>query len=441
MAFEPSEGLYAGLSFVSTADLNAAVNDEGKFKELYFTALSNLRGNKVLDAAGNATKNGMIKVIDFESSSKSESDIYSDLAASISAVLGTRSELRSGDKIPSKVYLTGNRWHKDVEKFKLKAFGMDDYNSSDVILKLNGNDYVGISLKKKTKPKADSPTLINNAFSKFIEGPQLQDVRNKLNDYRIEFFAGVIKEACLPGGPLSTLAVPTNGKSISQMNPSNRQDAKKLWDVKVIRQKSGGKTEKISLINLKSVNDLADNAAVIKKSGSTPAQNSFRDFVNAKLQSTGGKLNPLYSGFLEVMNQPSVKNKLADALLNRVLKLSLLDELDTWADNEFGFMLVEGVGTVDRNNKPQVSRANVVDIHSVMIAIARLAKEDARMELNSTKTFQRSAAKVYFNLYKGDLPILEIELRYKGSFTAFPQFFASMTTEFKDLLKKGMIGI
>ena len=36
---------------------------------------------------------------------------------------------------------------------------------------------------------------------------------------------------------------------------------------------------------------------------------------------------------------------------------------------------------------------------------------------------------------------LEIELRYKGSFTAFPQFFASMTTEFKDLLKKGMIGI
>ena len=69
MAFEPSEGLYAGLSFVSTADLNAAVNDEGKFKELYFTALSNLRSNKVLDAAGNATKNGMIKVIDFESSS------------------------------------------------------------------------------------------------------------------------------------------------------------------------------------------------------------------------------------------------------------------------------------------------------------------------------------------------------------------------------------
>ena len=92
MAFEPSEGLYAGLSFVS-ADLNAAKSDKGKFKELYFVALENLKSNKVLDAAGNATKNGMIKIIDLETSSKNL-NIYGDLAASISAVLGTRSKLR-----------------------------------------------------------------------------------------------------------------------------------------------------------------------------------------------------------------------------------------------------------------------------------------------------------------------------------------------------------
>ena len=70
MAFEPSEGLYAGLSFVSTADLNAAKNDVGKFKELYFIALENLKGDKVLDAAGNATKNGMIKIIDLDTTKK-----------------------------------------------------------------------------------------------------------------------------------------------------------------------------------------------------------------------------------------------------------------------------------------------------------------------------------------------------------------------------------
>jgi len=85
MAFEPSEGLYAGLSFVSTADLNEAKNNIGKFKELYFVSLENLKSDKVLDAAGNATKNGMIQIIDLDTSSKKPEDIYGDLAASISA--------------------------------------------------------------------------------------------------------------------------------------------------------------------------------------------------------------------------------------------------------------------------------------------------------------------------------------------------------------------
>ena len=110
---------------------------------------------------------------------KKPQDIYGDLAASISAVLGTRSKLRK-QEIPSKVYLTGNKWHGDVEQFKLKAFGMSDYNSSDVILRLNGNDYVGISLKKKPKANAASPTLINNAFSAYIDGPQFKNTREKI---------------------------------------------------------------------------------------------------------------------------------------------------------------------------------------------------------------------------------------------------------------------
>ena len=37
MAFEPSEGLYAGLSFVSTADLTEAKSSDDKFKELLST--------------------------------------------------------------------------------------------------------------------------------------------------------------------------------------------------------------------------------------------------------------------------------------------------------------------------------------------------------------------------------------------------------------------
>ena len=76
-----------------------------------------------------------------------------------------------------------------------------------------------------------------------------------------------------------------------------------------------------------------------------------------------------------------------------------------------------------------------------MIAIANLAREDARMELDKQKTFSKNAAKVFFTLYKGKMPILEIELRYKGDFAAYPQFFAGITPEFKDLIKKGDTGI
>lgn len=436
MAFEPSEGLYAGLSFVSTADLIEAKSSDDKFKELYFVALENLKGDKVLDAAGNATKNGMIKIIDLDTSTKKPQDIYGDLAASISAVLGTRQKLRK-DKIPSKVYLTGNKWHPDVEPFKVKAFGMSDYNSSDVILKLNGNDFVGISLKKKPKATSASPTLINNAFSAYIEGPNFKTTRDKLNDHRIKFFAGVIKEACGPGGPLERFALAGN-KKISSMNPNNKADAKALWNMRVIRKKDGKPTP---LINLKSESDLQDPNGLIKQSGNDPSQESFRDFVNKKLQSTGGKLNPLYQGFLDIMNQDDVKDNLADVLLTRVLKLNLLDVLDTWDKYEFGFYLTEGVGTVDKNLSPNVGSANVLDVHSIMIAMANLSKEETKMVLDKQKTLSKNAAKVFFTLSKGDTPVLDIELRYKGDFAAFPQFFAGITPEFKEMIKEGDIGI
>jgi hypothetical protein len=436
MAFEPSEGLYAGLSFVSTADLNAAKNDTDKFKQLYFVALENLKSDKVLDAAGNATKNGMIKIIDLDTSSKSPQDIYGDLAASISAVLGTRQKLKK-DKIPSKVYLTGNKWHPDVEPFKVKAFGMADYNSSDVILKLNGNDFVGISLKKKPKANSASPTLINNAFSAYIEGPQFKSTRDKLNDHRIKFFARVIKEACGPGGPLERFALSGN-KNISSLNPNNKADAKSLWDMRVIRKKDG---KPIPLINLKSESDLKDPNGLIKQSGNDPSQESFRDFVNKKLQSTGNTLNPLYQGFLDIMNQDDVKDNLADVLLTRVLKLNLLDVLDTWDKYEFGFYLTEGVGTVDKNLSPNIGSANVLNVHSIMIAMAKLSRQETKMVLDKQKTLSKNAAKVFFTLSKGDTPILDIELRYKGDFAAFPQFFAGITPEFKDLIKIGDTGI
>ena len=141
------------------------------------------------------------------------------------------------------------------------------------------------------------------------------------------------------------------------------------------------------------------------------------------------------------MNKPGIKDTIADSLLNKVLKLSLFDELDTWKTNEFGFYLVEGVGNVNPKLDPNVGQASVTNLHSVMVAIAMLSKLSPSLEIDFTKTGQRKAAKVFFILKRGNYSILDIELRYKGSFTAFPQFFATMTPTFKDLLKKDVLGI
>lgn len=428
MAFEISEGLYAGLSLVPTQQLKSSSENKDEFLNLLDIAVSNLSGNRVLDAAGNQTKNGMLKEIQ----SKKDKEKYDNLAAAVSAVLGTRKEVNSS--IPSVVYLTGNKWHPNVEKFKVNAYGMSDYNSSDVILQY-GNLYAGVSLKKKPTKAAASPTLINNAFSQFIDGPQFKNAREQLNSHRIKFFASVIKEAFSAGQPLSEFAVLPQNKDLKNLNSNNLNDAKALWDIKVERKNSAGKIEKISLINLKSVNEVSGLDGIIKSTGMTDQQRDFRNYVNRKLQSSGG-LNPLYKGFLDIMNMNS--EKIASALLTRVLKINLLDELTTWKNSEFAFYLVEGVGFAKTDLSPIISSANVIDLYSVIIAIAKMAKLPARVELDSKKTFSKKAGKVFFKLYKGKNPILDIELRYKGSFTAYPQFFANMTLEFKQLLRKGM---
>ena len=44
MAYEPSEGLYAGASFLSTNEMNKARQDPAAFDSLYEKILSNLEG-------------------------------------------------------------------------------------------------------------------------------------------------------------------------------------------------------------------------------------------------------------------------------------------------------------------------------------------------------------------------------------------------------------
>jgi len=443
VAFEASEGLYAGLSLIGTTELEEATNNINKFKEIYDKAFVNLQDSKLIkDGAGNKTRNGLVAATDIDKATETATkNLYDDCAGAISAVLATRNKIKG--RIPDNVYLTGNKWNKKVEQFKVDAFGMADYNSSDLILEYSKGEkkdqFVGVSLKKKRKANAPSPTMINNAFSKFIEGKEFESLRVDLNKKRRRFFAGLIKEATTKKGPLANFAKITGNKSIAQLNPENDADAKKLWDIKVTTTKiKNGENEIVPLINLKDEDTILTEGSAAADVSDKSSDSAFRKYVNSKLQSSGNKLNPLYQYFEDAMNVPDVKDKLANALLARVLKTDLLNQLETWDENEFGFYVVEGVGSVNETSgSVNVGNAAVYDIHTIMCAIAQLRKEEASIKVDETETFKRKAAKVYFILSKGSKPILDIELRYKGSFKAFPQFFATMTTDFQKLLKDG----
>ena len=71
-----------------------------------------------------------------------------------------------------------------------------------------------------------------------------------------------------------------------------------------------------------------------------------------------------------------------------------------------------------------------------MISIIKLSNQPTMLTVNKDKTFQGdgSRAKVIFTLSKGKTPILDVELRYKGDFKAYPQFFATMTPEFEKMV-------
>ena len=444
MAYEPSEGLYAGLSLIDTSTLKEAKKGGQKFLDLYNTSVNMLKESKDIKEKGTQTRNGLAAALDISSATeKKKGDVYDDLAGAISAVLATRKDVKRD--IPKAVYLTGNRWHKDVEEFKVDAFGMADYNSSDLILYYKPNQYVGVSLKKKRKADAPSPTMINNAFSKFLTGPEFLELRKTLDKERKRFFATQIKKAATGKGPLANYARITGNKSITQLKPeTNDADAQTLWSMKVVttktkKVKGAIVNEVVPLINLKDEDTILTEGSAATDVPNKSADSAFRKMVNASLASSGNKLNPLYQSFYDAMNDPKVKDTLADTLLARVLKTKLLNLLD-WEKNEFGFYVVEGVGSYNQSNKTaNISNASVYDIHSIMCAIASLAKQKSSIEIDTAKTYKEGskAAKVYFILSKGKIPILDIQLRYKGSFTAMPQFFATMTTDFQKMMKNG----
>ena len=370
---------------------------------------------KNVEFATTAIKTGFLKLVDPDSAKS-----IADMAVGVSAALAIRNYMNTEAEVTT--YMTGNKWPDEVEKFQLSAFGFKDYNSADIIVTKNKKLFYGISLKKKNTVKAQDPTLINKAFATAFDGKEFTKLKEKLVETRIDYFADLVIEAVEKKIILK--------KDIKNFDTLKKNNKKELFEAKN-RDKS--QFEK-SYIDTKgyasSDNGYADS--------NTRDPKSMRFFVNQKLSEK--KNNKLWKSFEKLID--TAGPKLAENLINIILKRYLFDELDAkdLEGKDFDFALVTGIAEVKTSGDVNISPASILPLKTTLCGIKRIEekyKGPYRVIQDIEATRKSEAAKIFFKLVKGDrqtINLLDLEVRYKGSFNPDPQFQGGLTKEFKKLL-------
>jgi len=343
-----------------------------------------------------------------------------------------------------KVYLTGDKWPDDVKKYEVDAYGFKSYNSSDIIFQWKnpkGLAFYGVSLKKKPSVKDSDPTLINKAFDSVLTGEspkeikELGKIKQEVQEARTKYFARVFREAVKAKYiKISKGSLPTNDKQLMGIRVYG--EVKNVFKAK----------EKFALINIKgkgrldltnplkqtdpNIFQIKDGKSYreFKKGELRDKKLSMRAFVNGKLASTDSVFNVM----VKVMNKYA--DKFASALLNLVLKTNLYNELD---ENQFAFALVTAAGSIDKDGNPKnLGVIKAKGLYTVLCGLSALNKGPSKYEmvLDKQKNKDSDGAKVFLTLKKGKINILDLQLKYKGDFLGQPQFAATLTKDFKDIL-------
>ena len=311
-------------------------------------------------------------------------DNFNDLGTAISSANAIRK--LSGNI--SKAYWTGKGWHSDIKGFNPPIGGVKDYNSSDIVVKGTDGIYYGISLKKKGSTKLPDPTLINKPITgnKSILKDILSDRDlTKLEMMKYKFFDGVI------------------AKHYSEHT---------IKDVRSMQNK-----EKNKLIS------------------------------DIPLETMGTYLKDRTNYFFIWANK--ILTKEPEEFCKRFMELLFRTKLgDVINQNDFKFFLLTGIG--QKSGQEVVSEpAEVKDLPHAIEAVTDVNNSNIVMKKTPGKLHawerdpqtgkQSKAAKLFYTIYSdasgSQKPIINLELRYKGSYTANPQFQAVATAEFKNLFK------
>mgnify|MGYP003137176177 FL=1 len=370
---------------------------------------------KNVEFATSSIRDGFLRLVD-PNNAKS----IGDMAVGVSAALAIRNYMNTEAEVTT--YMTGNKWPAEVEKFQISAFGFQDYNSADIIVTKNKKLFYGISLKKKPTVKAQDPTLINKAFASAFDGKEFTKLKEQLVETRINYFADLVIEAVDKKIILK--------KDIKNFDQLKRNNKKELFEAK---NRDKNQFDK-SYIDTKGYASSDQGYS----DPNTRDPKSMRFFVNQKLSEK--RNNKLWKSFEKLIDKAGPK--LAENLINIILKRYLFDKLDS-KDLEgkgFDFALVTGIADVKTSGDVNISDAKILPLKTTLCGLKRIEekyKGEYRVIQDTEATQKSEAAKIFFKLVKGDrqtISLLDLEVRYKGSFNPDPQFQGGLTTEFKKLL-------
>lgn len=414
MAYEASEIMTAAALQYTNAELDEASKDLAKLKLLMIDAREKIKSGKSKVVFGDTTtERGFLSTMD-------ESDIkmLNDLAAGISAAKAIKPHLTSkGNKVPY-VYMTGNIWPDEVEKFRVSTSTFKDYNSSDILVSDDKKLFLGISLKKKPKVKSPSPTLINKAFDTILQGKQFDSIKEDLYNKRKDYFAGIVKELVKNDYILES-DIP-NFKSLSneELFTASKRNKQKFGKYAYIDTKGSA---------MLPGGYLQDN---------TKDPKSIRYIVNKKLSERN---NPLFKAIVDVLNDNA--QLFSDTLIDIILKQNLYKELESkdLKDNKFEFFLVTAVANISSKGVIDIGKSSVIPLKTTLCGLTRIKEasnnQKPKLEIDKIKTAKSEAAKIFLELKWGNTSVLDLEIRYKGSFTSQPQFQSTLGNQFETLLK------
>lgn len=417
MAVEYSEIMAGAAMFYTNRELDFYTKDSDSL--LQFLKDAHITVSSEDNVVYGANKQAFIKYMDQgkfanlqKLSEKKKKEYLTNAVQGISAAQAIKKWLSStynqrSDVKAEKIFITGNKWPKEVAPFRVDAFGFDDYNSSDIIIKTKGLNYFGVSLKKKPKENSADPTLINKAFDTVLQGPRFDKIKKELTDVRVTYFAGLVRQAHEDG----ILYIPNIDRLPDEELFSGKNRDKKIFKRPYPNTKG-------------SLEGGYDN---------DKAPDAMRSFTNKELAKQD---NILFKMLIQVMDANS--DVFADSLINLVLKTNLYDEIAArnLGKYTFGFALVTGIGEIKRG-QPFAYDGKALDLHTILDGLSQLKanKEKYKITVDVERKAESTSAKTYFSLSKKGIPILNLELRYKGDKTPQPQFLGTISKEFISILR------